>query len=467
MMISPDLLEKTCKEMIETILTCLAQATKGTIYQIGPMPELRVGRVTSALREEDGEGLRWGLPAVSDYNCPGKIWEQYRDIAGRPLEAMGWCVEQQKSWTADNPGEDSRSVRKQLRGEVEDSYHMEPVLVKKEDLYPGNPGNLHYPLNEEGLPIWQSSPYVVVAVIKIHFLEGTLRRKSHATRTIKRLSRTLGTQWISLQLRETLLREQKELARQRLETSKILAHEVRNTLMKFSFLSLAVNTQIAVLRQEWENLLQRAVPQMEPKSVTLQELNRLNQRAREQVRDKEADLVPTSEALSREQSEMAALPLLPQQEEQWLANKLRPKWESLLKGHPAWGSQAREVRGLLDRLESSIRTTADGDWATKINHLPRDLKKSWHKLAYAYFTPEKMELLDELLDLLDHPALEIPHKWQVKKTLKSLKAMVEVVPDLEERTNKIIMALKNGHPLHTDLPGNGTAHASHCDSRAR
>jgi len=30
------------------------------------------------------------------------------------------AVEQQKSWTADNPHEDVRSVRKQLQGEVEE-----------------------------------------------------------------------------------------------------------------------------------------------------------------------------------------------------------------------------------------------------------------------------------------------------------------------------------------------------------
>ena len=40
MVISDDMLIKTCKNMIETILLSLPHATKGTIYQIGPMPDL-------------------------------------------------------------------------------------------------------------------------------------------------------------------------------------------------------------------------------------------------------------------------------------------------------------------------------------------------------------------------------------------------------------------------------------------
>ena len=129
MQINRELLEKTCKNTIEVILSCLECATMGTIYMIGPMPGLKAERVTSGI--SDAGQISWGLPEDSDYNSPGKEWEQYRDTPGHLLEAMGWCVEQQKSWTADTPLEDIRSVRKQLTGEVEDCHHMEPVLVRK------------------------------------------------------------------------------------------------------------------------------------------------------------------------------------------------------------------------------------------------------------------------------------------------------------------------------------------------
>jgi hypothetical protein len=75
MIISHDLLERTCKNMIETVLLCLENATRGTIYRIGPMPRLQAVRITSGEREADGSSIRWGLPECSDYNPPGKSWE--------------------------------------------------------------------------------------------------------------------------------------------------------------------------------------------------------------------------------------------------------------------------------------------------------------------------------------------------------------------------------------------------------
>ena len=109
-------LELACKEIIETILFCLPNAYKGTVYRIGKPAELVAKRVASGIIQQQGEAISWGMPAVSDYNPPGKSWFEYRDEPDRPLEAMGWCVERQKSWTAENPETDIRSVRAQVDG---------------------------------------------------------------------------------------------------------------------------------------------------------------------------------------------------------------------------------------------------------------------------------------------------------------------------------------------------------------
>jgi len=66
--ISTDVLERTCKGMIENILFCLSNATKGTIYRIGPMPTLRAVRVTSGIRTPGFDDIEWGLPEVSESN---------------------------------------------------------------------------------------------------------------------------------------------------------------------------------------------------------------------------------------------------------------------------------------------------------------------------------------------------------------------------------------------------------------
>jgi hypothetical protein len=443
MNIIDDLLETTCKKMIKTILFCLDNAVKGTIYRIGPAPVLRSVRVTSGIRREGSDEIQWGLPSVSDYNYPGKTWEELRDNPGRPLEAMGWCVEKQMSWTADNPAEDVRSVAKQLRGELEDSYHMEPVLVRKWDLCGGRPEALEYPLDWRGNPIWQGSEYVVSAVIKIHFLPNTLRRGDRATKIIKELSRSLGTELLSLHLRETLSRAQQEFDRHRLHSCKILAHDLRNTLIKFGFIFSAANAQIGILREEWEMLLRKAFPQLEWKTTILARLNELI-RSKLPLLQGDGRLLSHSRTLMADQDELATLPLMPIQGEQWLSHKITPKWEHLFRQCPVWEAERPRIEDLLRRLKKSLWLGMDQKLAQGLDELPPELGEKWQRLIYVYFTAEKLPVLSEVLDLLGHPALPVAHKSQIAKIIKCLKALIEVVPEIEERANKIIFSLRNG-----------------------
>ncbi len=443
MIINKDILEKTCKDMIETILFCLEDATKGTIYLISPMPELRAVRVTSGVRMQGSDQIKWGLPEASDYNYPGKTWEQYRDSPGHVMEAMGWCVEMQKSWTADDPYEDRRSVRKQLSGEIEDFHHMEPVLVRKSYLYGDRVVGLEYPLDYEGKPIWTDCEYVVVAVIKIHFKPYQIKRGDRSTKIIKKLSRTLGTELLSLHVRETLSEAQKELARQRLQSCNVLAHELRNTLIKLGFIFPAINAEISFLREQWEAQLREAFPNVEHKSSILSRLNELIQ-LRLQSLNGTGNMAQVGKDLMAEQEELSNQPLLPQLAKKWLDNKIRPKWERLLLESHAWDEEKDEIIGLLDRLEKGIWVGLDESLAMKMTHLPDELKKEWSKLAYVDFTRDKLLILKDIIKFLDNPQLAIPHKQQTKKILTSLKALAEIIPEVEERANRIIFSLKNG-----------------------
>jgi hypothetical protein len=449
-----ELLESICKNVIKTILSCLDQATKGTIYRIGPMPDLQAVRVTSGIRLEEGDGIEWGLPSVSDYNRPGKKWTEYRDRLNQPLEAMGWCVEKQQSWTADNPAEDVRSVRKQLLGELEDVYHMEPVLVRKVDLLGSCLGTLAYPVDAWGEPIWQDSEYVVVAVIKIHFLPNTLHREDRSTRIIKELSRSLGTELLTLHLRETLSRSLQEFAQQRLQSCKILAHELRNTLIKFGFIFAAINAEIGILRTEWEAQLREAFPDLEWKGPILERLGELLSLGLPDIQD-DPEWSQLGTRLLAEMEELAASPLLPTQGEQWLKNKIVPKWGRLLTVASAWDAHKDEINGLLSRLKVALHVGLTQDLARNINHLQRDLCDRWIRLAYIYCSSNNLFVLDEIIDLLENPVLPIPHKSQMRKVLKYLKVLVEALPEVEERANKIILSLRygNGDALEAEAHG--------------
>ena len=436
-----DLLVATCRTMINTVLSCLDNATKGTIYKIGPMPELIAMRVLSGVEKQDSDELEWGLPAVSDYNPPGKKWDDYKDQPGRVLEAMGWCVDKQMSWTADNPMQDPRSVRKQLLGEREDEFHMEPVLVGKKSLYGHSVEKIQYPVDWQGNPIWQDSENVVAAVIKIHFKPGTLKRGDRSTRIIRDVSQSLGSELLSLLFREKLTQASKDFANLRLQSCEILAHELRNTLVKLGFVFSAINAQINILRAIWEELLQKYAPELEWKGPLLDELcGALSEKVPE-LRSY-ADLFAVSQRLLIEQKELARLYLSPHQEREWVKNKIYPKWEKLLSGTSLWNQS--EIKSLLERLANALPTGMNYDFSREMDGLPVELVGQWSKLAYVQITSSNLFQLDEVIQLVEHPVLPVCHKEQMLRVLKSLRAIVHTIPEVEEKAASILQSLRFG-----------------------
>jgi len=457
-----NLLDNTHRSMIRALLTCLGDATKVTIYNIGPMPTLQAVRRTSGERLEGSDEIVWGVPTASDYAYPGKSWEEYKDRPDHVLEAMGWCVEKQESWTAENPFDDVRSVRKQLRGEPEDFYHMEPVLVKKTDLYGADTACLEYPLDFQGKRIWQDTEFVVAAVIKIHFRPFTIRRDDRSTKIIRELSRSLGTELLSLYLHEDLLTAQKDFARQRLESCQELAHELRNTMIKFGFVFSVVNAQIGMIRQAWEEELRKAFPDLEWKQALLDRLSRLI-RSKLPLRDAGGALTRQCEALLAAQEELALHSLLPAQEQSWLMNRIWPKWRKLMEGSSVWEREQAEISGLLEKLKRSLALGQDPDLAGRIGHIPRSLVEEWVRLSYVDFTADRLRLLDDLLRFLENPALPVARRLQIRKSLQSLKVLVEIIPEMEEKANRMIQSLRYGNNVEKGIAG-GRCEIPACDS---
>lgn len=445
-----EILEKVCKDVIETILMCLDHATKGTVYLIGPLPELRATRITSGIRKEGNGELQWGLPEVSDYNPPGKTWLQYRDEPGRPLEAMAWCVEHQKSWTADNPLEDARSVRKQIMGEPEDFHHMEPVLLKKSEIYehPLQPGDI--PITWDGKPIWQDTEYAVVAVIKIHFLPNTVRRGDKSTKLIKQLARRFGSELLSLHLKEFFYEARRHLDQMRIESCNVLAHELRNPIMKLGFIASAINTEIALFRELWEDYLADHFPQEPSKKELLNELNRLVSNIQTRIGEEHPSYIILKNIMEYQRELLASYPL-PAKAREKVSQHIEPLWERIIE---TLGSkkiileeEAQNIRKYLNKLKEAIYYGVNENLVTKVNHLPDDIKRKWMDLAYQEFSFENIALLDELIGTLDRTPLELPHHHHIRKNLFYLKTLAEVVQELNVRVTKIIEALRNTRPI--------------------
>ena len=430
-------LEKVCKEIIETILICLPNAFKGTVYQIGNPPEMITRRITSGVIDEGRRKISWGLPEKSDYNSPGKQWGEYRDEPGRPLEAMAWCVERQESWTAEDPKNDTRSVRLQVEGAWTDFHHMEPVLIRKKDLYFGKERLLEYPTNYDGETLWEDSDYVVVAVIKIHFRPYTIKIGGPETQVIKRLSRALGTELLSYQLSQKSLETMHDLAEDRLNSCNILADSLRNVITKSGLIFSLIKLELGFLRGLWEELVLEKSDQKGMKRNAIDALNEIVK----SIGDSPDGLGKNLIAM---QQKFMDLHPPPEQGENWLRMQIEEKWNTLIRMGLVAEEKVRAVREEIANLKRSLYLGKDPGILSTNNKLPGPLKTEWVDLLYRDTEVFDLQLLDRLIHILDDPYFDFPYRDKSKKSLIRLKAVAETMGQLEDSTNVVLREILNG-----------------------
>ena len=430
-------LEKACREMIETILFCLPNAFKGTIYRIGKPPELLAERITSGIIDDGREKISWGLPAKSGYNTPGKPWVDYRDQPGRPLEAMSWCVEKQKSWTSEDPRDDPRNLRFQVEGIAEDFHHMEPVLVRKTDLNSDTYPSFQYPRDYKGNIIWKDSEHVVVAVIKMHFHPFTIKIGSYETRVIKKLSRSLGTELLSYQLRQDSVRAMQQLAKDRLNACNMLADSLRNAITKSGLIFSLVKQEIGHLRGQWEQVLLEDRKEANMKVEAVRDLNDMVTAMGDGHEALREDLVAV-------QNRFLGLSLPPEKAEKWVVMQIEERWKELLNKYPQDDHKRSMIWQTIDRLKKSLSFGQDPDSIANYDKIPEELKREWVNLIYRntdHFNPSALE---RLIEMLGNPVLTIPSREKSRKTLTRLKALAETMSQLERNTNFLLRQVLNG-----------------------
>ena len=430
-------LEKACIEIIETILYCLPNTSKGTIYRIGKPPQLIAERIASGIIDETRQKISWGLPARSEYNPPGKPWTDYRDQPGRPLEAMCWCVEQQKSWTVQDPRTDSRSIGMQVNGKPEGCHHMEPVLVRKSDLKLDGAFLGKNPKNYTGNPIWKDSEYVVVAVIKIHFYPSTLKANSGETRLIKKLSRALGTELLSYKLRKDSMKAMERVARERLHACNVLADSLRNATTKSGLIFSLVKQEIGYLRDQWEQVLREARKDGNGKVEAIRELNRLLSNIDGECKGLREDLVAV-------QNKFLDLSLPPEKGENWVSMQIVTRWKNLLDKCPQDKHAGEIIWKTIDKLKKTLHYGYDQDSIATYDRIPDGIKSEWVHLLYSNNDHFDGLALERLISILNNPALEIPSRERSRKTLVQLKALAETIRKLEENTNFVLEQVLNG-----------------------
>jgi signal recognition particle subunit SEC65 len=430
-------LEKACIEIIETILFCLPDTFKGTIYRIGNPPDLIAEKIASGIIDDRREKISWGLPAESGYDPPGKPWTDYRDEPGRPLEAMCWCVERQKSWTVEDPYSDTRSIGLQVEGRPDGCHHMEPVLVRKADLKLEGQASFKYPCDFEENVIWKDSDYVVVAVIKIHFHQGSLKLGGYEAKVIKKLSRALGTELLSYKLHKDSMKAMERLARERLHACNVLADSLRNATTKSGLIFSLVKQEIGYLRDQWEQVLREARKDRNGKVEAIRELNRL-------LRNINGACEPLREDLVAVQNKFLDFSLPPEKGENWVNMQIVTRWKNLLGKCPQERHTAEMVWKTVDTLKKTLHYGHDHDSIAVYDRIPDDTKTEWVNLLYSNNDHFDELALGRLISILNNPDLEIPSRERSRKTLVQLKALAETIRKLEENTNFVLGQVLNG-----------------------
>ena len=431
-------LEDACKNMIETILFSLRNAFRGTIYRVGRSPDLITQRITSGLIDQKRSEISWGIHERPDeYNPPGRPWVAYRDEPSRPLEAMAWCVEKQKSWTSEDPMRDPRSVRLQVEGGYENSHHMEPVLVRKTDLLLDMYSSFEYAKDYDGNPIWEDSDYIVVAVVKIHFKPLTVQIGSPETMAIKKLSRSLGTELLSYHLHRNSMMARQQLAKDRLNACNILADSLRNTIAKAAIAFSLVKQEIGYMRHQWVQVLLEARNEKNPKVVAIEELNLILAGMSEQAHDFGADLIAVN-------GRLLELHLTPEKAENWVVRQIEERWKQLLQRYPQGDEKERTIWRTIDRLKKSLYFGRDPEILSGYGKVPDEVKREWVSLLYSNSDHFDGSHVERLINMLSNPDVDIPSRERSRKRLIQLKALAETIGQLEQNTNFMLREVLKG-----------------------
>jgi len=345
-------------------------------------------------------------------------------------------VEKQKSWTAENPVNDARSVRMQVEGIREDFQHMEPVLVGKLDLNL-NMYSSEYPKDYHGNVIWRESEYVTVAVVKIHFRPHTIKIGSYETMVIKKLSRLLGTELLSYQLRQDSLKTMQEYARDRLNACNILADSLRNTITKSGMIFSLVKQEIGYLRDQWEQLLLQDRKEKYTKVEAIKELNDMLMSIGNGYEDLKKELIDV-------QNRFLELSLPPEKGENWVVMQIEERWKDLLYRYPQKEKKQRKIWGTIEKLKESLNIGRNPEVLSTYDRVPEELKWDWVDLIYKNNDYFDAKVLEKLINMLSDPTLDIPSRERSKKNLTQLKALAETMHQLERDTNFLLHQVLNG-----------------------
>jgi hypothetical protein len=77
--------------------------------------------------------------------------------------------------------------------------------------------------------------------------------------------------------------------------------------------------------------------------------------------------------------------------------------------------------------------------------MPEPLKKELVHLLYSEIDHVDFQFLDKLIQVLENPMLRLPHQFKSMKSLVRLKALAEIMRQLEQDTNVVLGQILRPH----------------------
>jgi hypothetical protein len=419
----------------------LPNAVGSAFYSLGPLPHLSLRLVSSARRYGQTDKILWDEINMSSHNFTFKKWEDYRDHKDGVLEGLAWCVENQIGWTVDHAfskGQDINDLPE--KNGLDGFYHLEPVLIKKAELWQGKVSLPHHPKNSQGQQIWQKSSHATVGVVKIDFLPGTIAPGDRSTRVTKILSGFFGIQMLSMHEIQTTVEKAKHIQKERQKVCSKLSHDFRTILAKLGLLYRIIDFEISNLRESWETVFHHCYPEKPFKRPIIRKLDRL-MREIEQKYDVPGDCDDVTR-LKHYQKLLLEYYFLPKQNKIWLRNKIRPLWASVASEFDLSPPLKNQAEDLLERLEESFGVFLEKKAIEKIDMVPESVKKDWLRLAYTEMDWNDKTVFEEYIDLLDSLSVMLEHRRHSSRNLVYLKNLVELMPEIEQKLGKNLVHLQ-------------------------
>ena len=157
---------------------------------------------------------------------------------------------------------------------------------------------------------------------------------------------------------------------------------------------------------------------------------------------------PLQKDLYDVQNRFLNLHMPPVQGERWIRMRIEEKWEKLLSEIPVGEDIRSRVSDDINTLKESLHFGRDPELVAAFSDVASPLKEMWTGLIYRETGGNDLELIQEIVLFLEDPQFHLPHQAKSRKSLARLKALADVVVQLEVKANVVLREVLNGKNGH-------------------